>query len=160
MEVLKLDIIGSYYYKPDIEIKTYNTCDNTYCKECVVCKKSLFEPSYEMISNNSKIMNDTEIIIGKCGHIFHEDCLNKWLEKVDTCPIDNVKWCMHRIADTTTKLIMYNNECSFKKNNNKNYFDNKKNDDKKNDNKKNDNKKYLDNKYIDNKHIKKPTKKI
>jgi hypothetical protein len=115
MEVLKLDIVGSYYYKPDIEITTYNSDDKSYCKECVICKKSLFEPSYEMVSDNANILNDNEIVIGKCGHIFHQDCLNKWLGNNDTCPIDNVKWCLHRVADTTTKLVIYNNNNCYSK---------------------------------------------
>lgn len=119
MEVLKLDIVGSYYYKPDIEINTYDSNDKSYCKECIICKKSLFEPSYEMVSDNVNILNDTEIVIGKCGHIFHGDCLDKWLKNNDTCPIDKVKWCLHRVADTTTKLVVYENNCcssKFKKN--------------------------------------------
>ena len=106
MEVLKLDIVGSYFYKPDIEIVSYDN-NNSYTKECIICKKSLSEPSYEMVSNNENIMLDTEIVIGKCGHIFHGDCLGKWLSTCDCCPIDKVKWCLHRVADTTTKLVVY-----------------------------------------------------
>lgn len=105
MEVLKLDISGSYFYKPEIEIVSYKN-DNSYTKECVICKRSLFEPSYEMISDNKNIMTDTEIVIGKCGHIYHGDCLGNWLKTCDTCPIDKVKWCLHRVADTTTKLVI------------------------------------------------------
>jgi hypothetical protein len=66
------------------------------------------EPSYEMLSDNKNILNDNEILIGKCGHVFHGDCLCKWLETSECCPIDKVKWCLHRVADTTTKLVMYN----------------------------------------------------
>ena len=117
MEVLKLDIVGSYYYKPDIEINHYESNNVTHTKECVICKKSLFEPSYEMILDNSNIINDMQIVIGKCGHIFHNDCLNKWLNNNNTCPIDNIKWCQHRIADTTTKLVIYKNKLSKYKNN-------------------------------------------
>lgn len=115
MEVLKLDIIGSYSYKPDIEITSYNDKDESYRKECIICKRSLFEPSYETISDNKNLLNDTEIIIGKCGHIFHGECICNWLKTSNTCPIDKVKWCIHRIADTTTKLVVYNQ--NFKKNN-------------------------------------------
>jgi hypothetical protein len=106
MEVLKLDVIGSYSYKPDIEISSYKT-DHSLTKECIICKRSLFEPSYEMVSDNKNIKNETEIIIGKCGHIFHGDCIGKWLKTCDLCPIDKVKWCLHRVADTTTNLVVY-----------------------------------------------------
>lgn len=108
MEVLKLDIVGSYSYKPDIEIASYNGNNTQYTKECVICKRSLLESSYETISDNKNISNDNEILIGKCGHVFHGDCLCKWLKTSECCPIDKVKWCLHRVADTTTKLVMYN----------------------------------------------------
>jgi len=113
MEVLKLDIVGSYSYKPDIEIASYKSGTNesgtneSAIRECVICKRCLFEPSYEMIADNANILNETEIVIGKCGHIFHGDCLGKWLKTCDKCPIDMVKWCLHRVADTTTKLVMF-----------------------------------------------------
>lgn len=106
MEVLKLDIVGSYSYKPDIEIISYKD-NHTHNKECVICKRLLFEPSYEMISDNKNILNDNEIVIGKCGHMYHSDCLNMWLKTCDTCPIDKVKWHVHRIADTTTSLVVF-----------------------------------------------------
>ena len=122
MEVLKLDIVGSYYYKPDIEIISYGGNVSQYTKECVICKRSLLEPSYEMVSDNKNISNDNEILIGKCGHIFHGDCLCKWLKTSECCPIDKVKWSLHRVADTTTKLVMYN---STQRNNYKRKFDTK-----------------------------------
>jgi hypothetical protein len=73
------------------------------------------EPSYETLSDNKNIQNDTEILIGKCGHMFHDDCLCKWLKTSDCCPIDKVKWCLHRVADTTTKLVMYNSQSNYKR---------------------------------------------
>ena len=107
MEVLELDIVGSYYYKPDLEISSYSKDD--YCtKECKICKRFLVEPSYEMVSDNKNILKDIEVVIGKCGHIFHKDCLNEWHKNCNTCPIDKVKWILHRIADTTTKLKINN----------------------------------------------------
>lgn len=115
MEVLKLDIVGSYSYKPDIEIISYDENNTQYTKECIICKRGLMEPSYETLSDNKNIQNDTEILIGKCGHMFHDDCLCKWLKTSDCCPIDKVKWCLHRVADTTTKLVMYNSQSNYKR---------------------------------------------
>lgn len=122
MEVLKLDIVGSYSYKPDVNIVSYDGNNCKYTKECVICKRSLLEPSYETLSVNTNIMNDNEILIGKCGHMFHSDCMCIWLKKSDFCPIDKVKWCLHREADTTTKLIMYNipKQNNYKRKNNLN----------------------------------------
>ncbi len=112
MEVLKLDIIGTYHYNPDIQISSYvkkSKQNEKWSRECVICKRLLCEPSYDTISNNSSIIDDVEIVIGKCGHMFHGDCLDKWLKNCDICPIDKVKWCLHRIADTTTKLVICQN---------------------------------------------------
>jgi hypothetical protein len=120
MEVLKLDIVGSYSYKPDVEYVSYDCSSNNsqYTKECVICKRALLEPSYETLSDNKNITNKNEILIGKCGHVFHGDCLCTWLKTSECCPIDKVKWCLHRVADTTTKLVLYNNELT---SNNYNY---------------------------------------
>lgn len=107
MEILKLDIVGTYSYKPDMNIVSYDSNDFQHTKECIICKRGLMEPSYEMLSDNKNISTDNDILIGKCGHMFHGDCLCKWLEKSECCPIDNVKWCFHRVVDTTTKLVMY-----------------------------------------------------
>ena len=105
MEVLKLDIIGSYSYKPDIEIVSYDQKNNNLT-ECIICKRFLLEPSYETISNNKNILNENNIYIGKCGHIFHGDCICEWIKQNECCPIDKVKWHLHKIADTTTKLVI------------------------------------------------------
>lgn len=106
MEVLRLDIVGSYSYKPDLEIKTYGedgngVCDYQITTQCVICKRGLEEPSEEQISNVTNMSVSNEILIGRCGHIFHADCMCKWLETTDCCPIDKVKWCLHHVADTT-----------------------------------------------------------
>lgn len=130
MEVLKLDIIGSFSYKPDFEIITYDKDSsnkyNNNIKECVICKMNLVEPSYEMMCNNKNLLNSTEIVIGKCGHIFHGDCLCTWLKTCDTCPIDKIKWHFERVADTTIKsnLVLYDKPTNRKKKFNKNNTNN------------------------------------
>ena len=121
MEVIKLDICGYYYYKPDFEIKKYRDEDPKNEKDCVICKRSLYDPSYDQITDNSKLQNSQEIIIGKCGHCYHSDCMGKWLNAGNKiCPIDKVEWQTHRIADSMTKLVLMNNNLKSYKNNNSN----------------------------------------
>ena len=119
MEILKLDIVGSYYYKPDFEIISYDL-NHEISKDCAICKNKLIDPSSEQTEDNTLLNQDDPITIGKCGHIFHLNCLNKWMEQSVCCPIDQVKWCPHTIADTTTKLICFKNKSRNRKKNKKN----------------------------------------
>lgn len=105
MEIVNIDFSGFYSY--GTEINNYNDVSDT-TKECIICKRSLYEPDYDQITNNKNIMKEQDIVIGKCGHIFHGTCLEKWLDTCDTCPIDKVKWCLHTIADSTTCLVVKN----------------------------------------------------
>ena len=110
MEIIKADFVGYYLYKPDFEIKNYSD-NNDNKTECVICKRSIYEPSYDHITDNTKLQLESEIIIGKCGHYYHNDCMTKWINSGNkTCPIDKVEWQPHRIVDSITKLVLVDNK--------------------------------------------------
>ena len=99
MEIIKFDACGYY------------TCETKNEKDCIICKRSLYEPSYDQITDNTKLLNEQDIIIGKCGHCYHYDCMQKWLNAGNkNCPIDKVEWHTHRVADSMTKLVLFNNK--------------------------------------------------
>ena len=131
MEIIKLNVKGHYFYCPDLQIENYDKHLNKkkLLAECAICKRSILEASYETITNNRSIAQETEVSIGKCGHMFHSDCISAWLKTNNTCPIDKVEWRNLRVADTTTKLILNEEKQSFGKiynKFNKHNFDHKK----------------------------------
>jgi hypothetical protein len=118
MEIESIELNGNYCYAPDFEIMSYDDkCEK--CTECAFCKRNLYEYSYNIITDNKSILNDNKVIIGKCGHMFHKDCMDSWLKHGNTiCPIDKVTWEEYRIADNYTALPIINK----KKHNNKYKF--------------------------------------
>lgn len=66
IKINNIELVGQW------EWKQYNT-------ECVICLSKIEE-------------DDLNIINGKCLHAFHKECLNKWLEKKNKCPICKDQW--------------------------------------------------------------------
>ena len=115
LNILRADIVGYYLFKPDFEIKNYTDNKQNEENECVICKRSIYEPSYDHITDNSKLQEEPQLIIGKCGHIYHNDCMTKWLSTGNkTCPIDKVEWQTYRVADSITKLVLENTKVNKK----------------------------------------------
>ena len=56
---------------------------------CVLCKKNFMEST---INNN--IIVQPKIVMGKCKHLFHSDCINKYIKDNNNviCPIDLMPW--------------------------------------------------------------------
>jgi hypothetical protein len=108
MEIESIELNGNYYYAPDFEIMSYDEkCEK--CIECAFCKRSLYDYSYNVITDNKSLLNDNKIIIGKCGHMFHKDCMDSWIKCGNSiCPIDKVAWEEYRIADHYTSLPIVN----------------------------------------------------
>lgn len=119
IKIEKINFEGYYFYEPKIDLNTYdNIDDNNDLKDniCGICQLNVHVPSFENTSENKNIVYEPLLILGKCGHIFHNDCLQKWIKAGNTiCPIDKVLWYTDHIIDSTTNLSLLNNKNKFKK---------------------------------------------
>ena len=60
---------------------------------CAICRNSLYEPSIEYQANPGAANNDgIQIAWGCCGHVFHLDCIARWLRTRSVCPLCNQEW--------------------------------------------------------------------
>lgn len=76
IKITNMNIISSWTYVSD---------KNT---DCTICRQS--------INSNSIFANEngtiSKVISGKCGHIFHTECINPWLIANQKCPICSNKF--------------------------------------------------------------------
>mmetsp|Transcript_39429 Transcript_39429/g.61463 ORF Transcript_39429/g.61463 Transcript_39429/m.61463 type:complete len:104 (+) Transcript_39429:1736-2047(+) len=79
---------------------------------CAICRNDLrepsisFQPSYKLNQNPVYSIEDCKTIgIGFCRHSFHLDCIERWLDKLQRCPICVRTWNYHKVVilDLETK---------------------------------------------------------
>merc|ERR1712100_829845 len=58
---------------------------------CAICRNSLWEPSIEYQAGNETDAGLT-ICYGECGHVFHLDCITRWLKTRNYCPLCQREW--------------------------------------------------------------------
>ena len=68
---------------------SWDICTDT----CAICRNKLTEPSIEYQANPTQT-NEAGLSIawGCCGHVFHLDCIQRWLKTRNTCPICSKEW--------------------------------------------------------------------
>jgi RING-box protein 1 len=97
---------------PKFELRKWNgvavwswaICTDT----CAICRNDLYEPSIEYQANPMGGGDDADcpglnIAWGACGHVFHQDCIQRWLKTRSSCPLCNRKWDFTKIDLLTKK---------------------------------------------------------
>lgn len=58
--------------------------------KCSICQINLQLPCAHCTEKDQSGEIGCHISLGKCGHPFHEHCINKWLQDSNSCPLDKV----------------------------------------------------------------------
>lgn len=82
----------------DMSVQAYWSLD-LKDPNCGLCHKHLMNATQEEIESRN-ITN--KVVIGKCQHGFHEECLNEWIKTGSKhCPTDHTDWKEEDKADVT-----------------------------------------------------------
>lgn len=68
---------------------SYNLTSNN---DCTICRCNLNLTSLYNCENG----NQSYITEGVCGHLFHNECINLWINKNSHCPLCYNKWIKRR----------------------------------------------------------------
>jgi hypothetical protein len=88
INIEKIDIVASWNFTGD-------SIDELNPHNCKICRRALVAPSLQEIQLNksNSVVIEGRLSKGICGHIFHEDCINRSVKSGGgSCPNCNVRW--------------------------------------------------------------------
>ena len=76
-KILKLNAVALWNYELSIDT-------------CCICKLRLTEDCITCQSRQNEIeRNQCQKVVGRCNHCYHSHCIDEWVKKQNTCPLDN-----------------------------------------------------------------------
>lgn len=72
-----------------VAIWVYNNIGDT----CSICKNPLNEACLTCQANQENFdVSKCKKVVGQCNHCFHNHCIEEWVKKQNTCPLDYSEW--------------------------------------------------------------------
>ena len=72
------------------ETKDCPICRNPFSEDCIECQAT----QYETDTSPQECL----LALGKCQHVYHNHCINRWLESRESCPLCNGKWELEKLG--------------------------------------------------------------
>lgn len=73
--------------------RTYIMCRNLNPDKsmCPICKQHLVV-IWDQLFEGFRESRVCPLVLGKCGHVFHQHCMEHWLKQRRECPVDSKRW--------------------------------------------------------------------
>lgn len=61
---------------------------------CAICRNHIMDKCIECqsVQEQTNLEEPCQLTWGKCMHVFHVHCINRWLHTRQVCPLDNRPW--------------------------------------------------------------------